>query len=171
MKKKQDNKSVWITGGIILAIILLIFIPEIIKGKKKLDTVKREYNLIQEGKVKNDNEVINEIIDILRNRDKDKLEQYLKDDFVYINNDNYESKYISGFWNDLKYFTGKYYLEKRENSIKDEETYWIYWDIPEELAYEQYSQYSLQRIFVYLKRTVKENVITYEINKIILRDN
>ena len=114
---------------------------------------------------------MNEIIEILKSRKEEDLKKYLTEDFVYINNDSYESKYISGFWNDLKYFTGKYYLEKRGNSIKDEETYWIYWDIPKELTYEQYSQYSLQRIFVYLKRTVKENVITYKINKIILRDN
>ncbi len=176
MENKEDqipiNKNNGTGCAIVLFIIfLIIFIPMLIGSIGNLNKTKHETKLIEEGKTKNHNEVMNEIIEVLKNRKEEDLKKYLTDDFVYMNNNGYESKYISGFWNDLKYFTGKYYLEKRENSIKDEETYWIYWDIPEELTYEQYSQYSLQRIFVYLKRTVKENVITYKINKIILRDN
>lgn len=173
--KERDNDT---TGGLIvfLIIFLLIFAPILIglisnniENRKK---VEHEEKLIEEGKVETADTIINQIIEILEDRDKEKINQYLSKDFVYYNNDNIESKFISGFWNDLKYYTGKHYIEQRgDTSNEESKTFWIYWDIPEQIEYKQYADYSLQKICIYMKRVVKEDSITYEINQIILKNN
>ena len=172
MLNKDSNKNEGIGCSIILLIIVaVIFIPIIFNTLNEYKEINREQKLIEEGKIIYPDTIVNEFIEILKNRDEQKLKEHISNDFIYYDDNNNESKFISEFWKDLKYFTGKYYLEKRENSIQGEETYWIYWDIPEQITKEQYSQYSLQRIYVYMKKITKEDIITYQINKIILKDN
>ena len=103
---------------------------------------------------------------------EEKLKEYLSSDFNYWDDNNTESKYVYKFWSDLKFYTGKHYIEER-GDITDTnyKTFWIYWDIPEQLEYKQYSQYSLQKICIYMRKVVKEDIITYEINQIILKNN
>ena len=160
----RENKNFIIIIGIVLiVIILIIFLPGIIKEQKKLETSKLEYKLLQEGKTINSDEIIKEIVEILKDRDEEKLKEYLSSDFKYWNNNNIESKYIYNFWSDLKFYTGKHYIEERGDTLNQEnKTFWIYWDIPEQLEYKQYSQYSLQKICIYMRRIVKEDIITYE---------
>lgn len=175
MKKNNEKNK---TGCLIvfLIVFLLIFLPILIglisNSIKVSNQAKHETKLIEEGKTKTHNEVINEVVDIFKNRDEEKLNEYLSSDFSYYNNDNTESKYINNFWADLKFYTGKHYIEERGDTLNQEnKTFWIYWDIPEQLEYKQYSQYSLQKICIYMRRIVKEDIITYEINQIILKNN
>lgn len=172
-KSKKEGLGCYIA---LLILVIIIFAPVIINlisnSIKNSIEVKHEEKLIEEGKTKTDSEVINEIIEIFENRDKEKINQYLSEDFIYYNNDNIKSEFISGFWSDLNYYTGKYYIEPRgDTSNQENKTFCIYWDIPEQIEYKQYSQYSLQKICIYMKRIVKEDIITYEIEKIILTNN
>ncbi len=176
MEKGNNEKNT--TGCLIvfLIIFLIIFLPILIglisNNIKVSNQEKHEAKLIEEGKTKTHNEVINEIVDIFKNRDEEKLNEYLSSNFSYWNNNNTESKYINNFWSDLKFYTGKHYIEERGDTLNQEnKTFWVYWDIPEQLEYKQYSQYSLQKICIYMRRIVKEDIITYEINQIILKNN
>ena len=51
MEEKKNNKFIWIIGGIILLIILLISVTNFLENKKELDVIAHERELIQEGKV------------------------------------------------------------------------------------------------------------------------
>lgn len=170
--KKNDNKIVWVIGTIIFFVILIIFILNLSESKKELDAAKLEYNLIQEGKAKSSDDIINEIVAILKNRDEEKLTNYLTEDFSYINNSRYESKYINEFWNDLQYLVDSNYdIEKRENSIETEETYFIYWNTNNLVTDRIDNLYCLQKIRIYLRKLIEQDQITYKIYRIILTDN
>ena len=66
-------------------------------------------------------------------------------------------------------------MDERENSIEDKATYRIYWNVVEENKKNGIDKdseyYCLQKITIILKRIVKEDIITYDIEKIILTDN
>lgn len=179
MEKGNNEKS---TSGCLIVffmVFLLIFLPILIgllsKDIKVLNQEKHEAKLIEEGKTKTHNEVINEIAEILKNKDKEKIKDYLAIDYTYYDNNNIEHKYISSFFNDLTIYTTDYEIEERGNDLKDEETYRIYWNVVEDnkkKGIDKTSQYyCLQKITIMLKKVVKENEITYEIEKIILTDN
>ena len=175
--EKQNNG----TGCLIVffVIFLLIFVPILIgvisNNIENSNKVKHEQRLIEDGKIKTHNEVINEILEILKSRNETKLKEYLADDFTYYDNNNIEHKYLSSFFEDLKIFHLNYEIEQRGNDIKNQETYRIYWNVIEEnkkrgiKKQEQY--YCLQKITIILERAVKADEITYEIKKIILTDN
>lgn len=177
IKNKDNNKNEGLGCCIALLILIAIILVPIIIGLisnsiKRSNEAIHEERLIEEGKIISADTIIDEVIEILKNRDEEKLKQYLTNDFSYCNNNNNESKFTSGFWTDLKYYTGKHYIELRGDSTnQDNKTFWIYWDIPENITEKQYSEYSLQRIFVYMEKVIKEDTITYQINKIILRNN
>lgn len=155
-----------------LLVVILTLVSLMSKNIKVSKQEKQEQKLIQEGNVVDSNKFMEELVEILKKRDKEKLKDYLSSDFSYYNNNNTESKYINNFWSDLKFYTGKSYIEERGDTLNQEnKTFWIYWDIPEQLEYKQYSQYSLQKICIYMRRIVKEDIITYEINQIILKNN
>lgn len=171
-KKKNNDKMAIIIFSIILVII---FVPIIISSISNSVSESREFNhetkLIQEGKTESTSEVLDRIIKALKDRNEDDFEKLLSKDFSYWDNDNHYSKDIKKFWKDLRKISGKYYMEQRGNSIKEHETYWIYWNIPEKANYNEYTENYQQRIMIYLKKVVKEDIITYEIEKIILKDN
>lgn len=155
-----------------LLVVILTLVSLMSKNIKVSKQEKQEQKLIQEGNVVDSNKFMEELVEILKKRDEEKLKDYLSSDFSYYNNNNTESKYINNFWSDLKFYTGKSYIEERGDTLNQEnKTFWIYWDIPEQLEYKQYSQYSLQKICIYMRRIVKEDIITYEINQIILKNN
>lgn len=166
---KKRNIIVFIA---FLLVVILTLVSLMSKNIKESKQEKHEQKLIQEGNVVDSNKFIEEIVEILKNRDEEKLKKYLSSDFNYWDNNNTESKYIYNFWSDLKFYTGKHYIEER-GDVTDQnyKTFWIYWDIPEQLEYKQYSQYSLQKICIDIRKVVKENIITYEINQIILKNN
>lgn len=169
---KNNDKTFIIISVIIMAVI---FIPIIIGLISSSASESREFNhetkLIQEGKTESTSEVLDKIMKALKDRKENDFEKLLSKDFIYWDNDNHYSKDIEKFWKDLKKFSGKYYIEQRGNSIKDHETYWIYWNIPEKVDYSEYKDYYSQRIMIDLRKIVKEDIITYEIEKIILKDN
>lgn len=171
-EKKQDNKVVWIVGAVMLILIILAFVPGLVENKQNLDILKQEEQLIKEGKVKTHDEVINEIIEILKERKQEKLEEYLADEFTYVDNDRNNSKYSSSLWTDLKYLVeDNYDIEKRANDTKNQETYRIYWNINKLVKERTDRLYCLQKITISLKRVVKQDIVTYEIEKIMLTDN
>lgn len=160
---------------VIFAIVIFMIITNLVGENIEYEqNVKHEQQLIQEGKVKSHKEVINEIVEILKNKEENKIKEYIAEDFVYYNDNNTESKYISNLFRDLQILSSKYEIEKRGNSIKDKETYLIYWNVVEanrdKGVQKSDNNYCLQRINIYLKKVVKEDLITYEIEKIILRD-
>lgn len=179
-KKQVQEKESNGTGCaiVLLVVFLLIFVPILIgivsDSIQTSNEAKHKTELIEEGKVKTHDEVINEIVEILKSKDEVKIKSYLSKDFIYYDNDNIEHKYISSFFEDLNIYTTSYEIEKRGNSIEDEETYRIYWNIVEENKKNgikrQEHGYCLQTITVMLKKVVRQNEITYEIEKIILRD-
>lgn len=175
-KDKNKGLGCAITLLILAAIIFIPLIINTISDSIESDKEARhEVQLIEEGKTKSASDVINEIMEILKNRDETKLEEYLAENFIYSDNDNNQSKYIDNFLSDLSIYSSSYEIERRGNEIQDKETYRIYWNIVEENrdnGVDKTSQYyCLQKITMMLKRVIKEDIITYEIEKIILTDN
>ena len=177
-EKKNDG-----TGCVIIffIIFLIIFVPILIglvsNNIEKLKQTNHEAKLIEDGKVKTHNEVINEIVDIFKNKnkEKDKLKGYLATDFIYYDNENMEHKYISSFFEDLKIYSSSYEVERRgDTSSSDWATYKIYWNVVEENKKKGINKnnqyYCLQTVTIMLRKVIKENEITYEIDKIILKD-
>lgn len=180
-EEHKNNSNTTGTGCLIgvLILALIIFTPmiisPIIQQIEISNNEKHVASLIEQGKVKGHDEVINEVIELLKNRDENKLKAYLANDFKYYDDNSRESVYIHGFLNDLKLLTSSYEIEKRGNSIPDKETYVIYWDIVEANKDRGINraerEYCLQKITIMLRKVVKENIITYEVEKIILTDN
>ena len=173
-KDNENNKSLLITIIIIIIIILILCLPAVTKSINELNSSKLEYKLLQEGKTIRSDEVIEKIVEIMKNKDEEKMNDYLSDDFVYYYK-NRDSKYIYSFWNNLKDLVNdNYEIERRENDIKDEETYRIYWDVVEQNKINGVNKtdeyYCLQRITIVLKRVIKKDIISYEIKNIILND-
>nr|DAS27210.1 MAG TPA: hypothetical protein [Caudoviricetes sp.] len=178
---KNENKGTSTTANLIILLIIFLLIcsPILIKlisnNIKNANQAKHEERLLEEGKIKTHNEVMNEIVEILKDKDKEKIKNYSAIDFVYYDNNNIEHKYINSFWDDLSIYITSYEIEERENSTEDKVTYRIYWNVVEEnkkKGIDKTNQYyCLQKITIILKRAVKENEITYEIEKIILTNN
>lgn len=179
-EKKQANKNDGTGCAIVLFIIfLIIFVPILIglvsNNVEKSNQAKHEAKLIEEGKTKTHNEIINEIMQILKNKEKEQLEKYLSKDFTYYDNNNMEHRFLDSFISDLQIYTSSYEIERRGDINKyDTATYWIYWNVVEKNKINGVDKadtnYCLQRIYIYLKRVVKEDTITYEIEKIILKN-
>lgn len=179
----EEKKKINFTKGkglgyivALLVVVLFVFILMIREPLKEQGRLDKEKQLIEEGKTKTHNEVINEIIEILRDKKESELKKYLADSFKYYNNDKIESKYISGFLKDLDILSSSYDIERRGDTHQDSVvTYRIYWNVVEENKKKGIDKtdryYCLQRITIMLKRIVNENEITYEIEKIILTDN
>jgi len=177
-KNNQNNKNSGL-GCLILVLILVafIFVPLIVipisQNIENSNKEKHIEQLTKEGKVKSSNDILNEIIEIFKNKDEEKLREYLSDDFLYYDENNIEHKYASDFFMSLQ-FLMSYEIEKRDNSIQDEETYRIYWNTVEQnikngIIKGEYG-YCLQTITIVLKKVVKQDVITYEIERIMLKD-
>lgn len=180
MKKGNDKKNTYGYLIIFLIIFLLIFLPILVglisNNINASNQAKHEAKLIEEGKTKTHNEVINEIIELLKNKDNENLREYISNDFVYYDNDNIAHRYISDFLQDLKILSSTYEIERRgDTNLNDLATYRIYWNIVEENKKrgidKTNSYYCLQKITIMLKRVVKEDIITYEIQKIVLNNN
>ena len=171
-KEFKITNTKWIWGGIIPIIIVLIFIPYLIDSKKSLEATKQETNLIKEEKIIYDSTIIEEVASIFKSRNQNELKRYLAEDFEYIGNNRNTSKHIGNFWSDLKYLVeNNYNIEKRDNSIKDEETYFIYWNTNDIVKEKTDRLYCLQKISIYLRKTVETDKITYKIYKIMLTNN
>lgn len=180
-KEKQTNGSNGEGCAIgLLIIFLIIFIPTVIgfitNSVETSSKAKHETKLIEEGKVESAEIVINEIVEKIKGKESRNLNSYLADDFSYYDKDNYEHKYIYSFYDDLQILSTNYEIERRGDTSKNDiVTYRIYWNVVEENksnGIDKTSQYyCLQKITIMLKRVVKENEITYEIEKIILTDN
>lgn len=171
-ERNNSNKIAWITGLIILILVLSLFIPKLVDDKKELDELKYEGQFIQEGKVVSDTEVINEIVNILKERKKEQLNSYITADFTYINNNEIESNNLYNFWNDLDYLVeDNYDIEKRGSSIQNEETYFVYWNTNNKVIDRNDNMYCLQELRIYLKKVVETDRITYKVYRIILTDN
>lgn len=173
-EKKNDNKVVWIVGAATLVLILIAFVPGLVEDKQNLDLLKQEEKLLKEGKNISSGDIINEIAEILKNEEGEKLESYLSNSFLYYNDENKESKYVKNFLDDLRIYTSSYDIEKRGNSIKDEETYRVYWNTVEKNVKNGVKRgehgYCLQTVTIILKKAIKQDIITYEIKEIILKN-
>jgi len=179
-KQVQTNKGNGSGCAIaVFVVFLIIFVPILIglitNNIESSNQAKHEAKLIEEGKTKNHNEIINEIIEILKNKDEKKLKSYLAEDFIYYDKDNIQHKYLDSFIRDLQIYSSSYDVERRGDTHENTTaTYWIYWNVVEINKNNGLDKsdinYCLQRIYIYLKRVVKEDKITYEIEKIILKN-
>lgn len=169
-KGKKQGTGCVITFLIIFGIIAVVFlVNNLIESQKSLDATKHEETLIKEGKTETHNQIINEIIEIMKEENEEKITEYLSSDFKYYNDNNIESKYISNFFSDLKILSTNYDIERRGDINKDDiVTYRIYWNLVE--ANSNWGRtsdyYCLQKITIQLKRVVKKDKITYEIENI-----
>lgn len=175
-EKNDGNTGCLIVFVIIAALIFIPIIIGIVSSTVETSRIeKHEQQLIQDGKTKDAEKVMDEIVEILKDKDESQLKKYLAKDFTYYDNDNYEHKYLSSFFSDLNILSSSYEIEKRGNDIKDEETYRIYWNVVEANKARGVDKseitYCLQKITVMLKRAIKQDMITYEIERIILTDN
>lgn len=156
----------------VLVIVCLIFIPIIWGTIQEQIQINKEEQLRQEGKVISSDTIISQIVEIMKNREEEQLKEYLADDFIYCGSDRNESEYVYGFWDDLKYLVEENYdIEQRGNDLKDQKTYFIYWNTNYLVTDRTDPSYCLQELKIYLKEVVEENQITYKIYKIILTDN
>ena len=180
MNKKNSKNEIWIFVLVILIIVSImagsIIIGTISNSIKSSTESKHEEMLIKDGKTKTSNEVIDEIIELLKNKNESELEKYLSDNFIYYDNNNYGHKYLSYFLDDLGIYTTSYEIERRNDTFQDDiATYKVYWNVVEEnknKGIDKTNQYyCLQKIAVILRRIVKQDIITYEIEKIVLINN
>lgn len=173
IQEQKNGKVVYLILFIIFIVVLIPFISIASQSTENLNKSKHEAKLVEEGKTKTQDEVINEIIEILKNKDKDKMKSYLSENFKYYDNDNKEYKYADNFLKDLDIYFTSYEIEQRGNDIKDEVTYRIYWNVVEQNKENGVKQgergYCLQTLTIMLKRVVKQDEITYQIEKIILK--
>lgn len=176
-EKEKENQgmgciiAVFIILGFIFVPIVIGMISDTIKDSKE---TKHVASLVEAGKTKSSEDIINEIIEKLKNKENRNLISYLAEECIYYDNDNYEHKYISSFYDDLQILSSSYDIERRgDTSIDDRVTYRIYWNVVEKNKdlgrTSQY--YCLQKITIMLKKVVKKDIITYEVEKIILTDN
>lgn len=181
MEKETQNNGKKGTGCIIAVFIifLIVFLPiSCIMVSSNIESskeIEHEMKLKEEGKTKTARDVISEIIDIIVNREEQKLNSYLSEDFLYYHNSNTGLSNLNSFWWALDECVSSYEVDERENSIEDKATYRIYWNVVEENKKNGIDKdseyYCLQKITIILKRIVKEDIITYDIEKIILTDN
>lgn len=169
----KENNQFWIIAFIFIILSIIMYIGY------NITSTSTQSN--QEKQIKTSDEVLNEIIEILKNNRsvgydaENILESYLSDDFNYISPTNYNSKFVSGFLSDVKICFSSYETEKRGDIYQDDTvTYRIYWNIVEENKARGVNKaergYCLQTINIYLKKVTKENLITYEIERIILNN-
>lgn len=163
MKKKNDNKIVWIAGGIIFIILLLIFVPYLIDSKKSLDTTKLEYNLIQEGKTVSAKDISEQFAMLLSEKKYDEASTYLSEECKLIDSNNRERVKLEYCLEELNIHSS-HTIEKRGNDLKDQETYRILWN---GTSYEN----TKQIITLFLRKKVKSDKVTYEIFRVIFTDN
>ena len=174
-KEKHIDKITWIIVSLVI-LFFLIVIGIMLKSNPEVNPTKTksEEELIKEEKTKTSLEVMNEIIEILKNEDKVELKGYLSNSFLYYYNENNKSKSLDGFLRDLNILSSSYEIERRGDTSQDDVvTYRIYWNVIEQNKdlgrASQY--YCLQKITIILKKIVTQDIITYEIDKIILKDN
>ncbi len=169
-KGKKRGIGCVIAFLIIFAIIVVVLlVNNLIESQKNLEATKHEETLIKEGKTETHNQVINEIIEIMKEENEEKIKEYLSSDFKYYNDNNIESKYISNFFSDLKILSTNYDIERRGDINTDDiVTYRVYWNLVEANSNlgRTSDYYCLQKITIRLKRVVKKDKITYEIENI-----
>ena len=162
MEEKKGKNEKWICAVIVLVIIILGTITLNLVDYQIKEAVSNKAN----KEVISINTIANEVMKSIKKRDEKSLDKYLAKGYVYIDKDNQRHNYIRDFWEDLEQNTTENYkMIKQGNSIKDEETYWIYWNIPEGETYQD----AKQKIMIYFRKAEKEEEITYQIYQIILR--
>lgn len=162
-EKKQDNKVVWIVGGIILIITLLIFVPGLIENKKSLDTAKKEYNLIKEGKTVSARNITEQFAALLSNKKYEEANKYLSKDCEMFDSKNHKRVKLEYCLEDLSNYIS-YTIEQKGNDLKNQETYRI---LLNGTKYENTNQI----ITLYLRKKIEADEVTYEIFRIIFTDN
>ena len=118
--------------------------------------------LSEEGKIVSAREVTNKFKDALKDMNYSEVNYLLSDDCkMYYNSE--QEFVLARFLENFEDYED-YMIEKRNNSMEDEETYRIYWN---GLNYSNSSQI----IDLYMRKKVKRDEIVYEIYMIRLTDN
>ena len=161
--KEKNNKAIWIVGAILLILVLMIFMPGLIESQQRLETSKREYNLIQEGKTISASDVVEDFTLLLSNKKYNEASKYLSSDCKLIDSQNKERVNLEYCLEKLNNYNS-YRIERRGNSVQNEKTYRILWN---GTRYENTNQI----ITLFLRRKVKTNEVTYEIFRLTFTDN
>lgn len=162
-EKENNNKIVWISGAIILIIILIIFVPGLIENKKNLDTSRHAYELIKEGKTISSSEITEQFATLLSNKRYDEASKYLSKDCEFYDSDNHKRVKLEYCLEELDECSS-YRTEKRGNELKDQETYRILWN---GTSYENTNQI----VTLFLRKKIESDQVTYEIFRVIFTDN
>ncbi len=147
---------------LIVAFFVIFSLTSIIPAVQDLNKSKLEYRLIKEGKTTYANEIVEQVVENLKNNEIEEIKKYLSTDckFFIVGNEKYS---LETCLKDLEAYE-THRIEKRGNDLKDIETYRIYWN---GWNIEDASQI----ITINLEREVNKEEITYEIEKIIFTDN
>lgn len=162
-EKKNDNKVVWVVGTVILALILIVFVPGLVEDKQNLDLLKQEEKLLKEGKVVSVSDTVEQFAELLANKDYEEADKYLLDNCEMFDTNNNKRVKLEYCLEKLSNHNS-HTIEKRGNSLKDQETYRILWN---GTKYED----TKQIITLYLSKKITSNEIIYKISKIIFTDN
>lgn len=163
MENKSNNKAIWIFGAVLLILVLIIFIPGLVKDMKSLETSKQEYNLINESKTISAKDITEQFATLLSNERYEEANQYLSEDCEMFDSKNHKRVKLEYCLEDLRNYIS-YTIEKRSNDLKNEETYRILWN---GTKYEN----TKQIITLNLRKKVKSDEVTYEIFRVIFTDN
>lgn len=170
--EKKNNRS-WLVGLIVIVVIIVLICgPMLVDSISEWAETKKEYELLQEGKVEDSEDVIKQIVEILKNEQKNEIESYLSDDFKYYDYNNLESCFVDGMWRDLQPLTSNYDIERRgDTSSDDMATYRVYWNVEDLSLSRDDLNYCSQILTIILQRVISQDNLTYEISSIMLTNN
>lgn len=157
----KNNSGIWIIGIILLFIVIVAFIPGLIKSRKELNELKKESELLKEGNYISDYECVKNFAEYLKSKDLENIKKLLSSNCLFYNTGICNSIELC-FENLEEYET--YRIEKRSNDISNEETYRIYWNgwnVDE----------AKQIITLILKKQITTEEVTYKIKRITLSEN
>lgn len=168
------DKNTKIKYLIISIIVIIIFLIPALKGlissNNNLQNSKNKAELLKNNKTISSETIINEIAETIKSKDISKLKQYAITDCKYYDNNNKEQD-LTIFLNNIENYNSEYFIEHRENSINDEETYIIYWNKTDGILNKTDIAYCKQKIIIILQEVVEKDVITYKIKQINIQNN
>lgn len=160
--ESHDKKSKIVL--LIILVVLILFLPfihQIVNSFFKQQQSKLEDTVLTSENYTSASSIVSKTIDYLKSGDTDSIKSLLSNDCEFYN-DGTKYSLSSCLDNLLEYESCKY--EKRGNSIKNEETYRVYWNGSN-------LENAHQIITLVLKRKVTQSEITYEIKHITLSNN
>lgn len=173
MEEKKEKQSIGYLIVVLIIFAIIVIVPllnNISESQKKLEEAKHEGELIKEGKTISDSKITQFLIDDLQNNRIEKSKEYFDTNFTYIDDKNNKYNNPEQLIQDVKPITQGYHIEQRKNELENQETFFLYWNVPVENI-KNYIEHNDQVLKIYLEKIIEKDRIYYKINKIILTNN